>query len=199
MQHPYLFMMQHDMQLVFWISYCTWILMEVWIFARDARRASGEKKDRGSVFVIIVLITIGISTAFTAPHIWRWAHIDLPPLPVFWTAIALMWAGVVLRTWSVLTLGRHFRTSVRILDDHKLITSGPYRILRHPAYTGGTLTLIGLGLAFGNWISLAATTSAILLAYGVRILVEEAALKGEFGEAWAAHKKRTWALIPLVW
>lgn len=195
----YLFTMNSQTQTAFWVSYWAWALMEIWIFSRDRRKASGEKKDRGSVFVLIVLITLGISTAFMAPHVWRFARIMAPPEPVFWTAIGLMWAGIVLRMWAVLTLGRHFRTAVRILDDHQLVTSGPYRVLRHPSYTGGVMTLMGLGLAFGNWLSFAAATGCILIGYSVRIRIEEHALKAQFGEAWTAHQKRTWAIVPFVW
>jgi protein-S-isoprenylcysteine O-methyltransferase len=199
MQYVYLYLANTQWYAAFWISYWAWILMEIWIFSRDRKKAAGQKKDRGSVFFIGLLISAGNTAMFLAPHLWRWARIDLPPEPLFWTAIGLAWTGILLRVWSVLTLGRHFRTVVHILDDHKLVTSGPYRVLRHPSYTGGLMTLMGIGMAFGNWISLAAATGSIFIGYGVRILIEEAALKKHFGEAWAAHKKRTWAFIPFVW
>lgn len=187
------------MRLAFWISYWSWIAMEVWIFSRDRKKGSGEKKDRGSIFVIFASITAGITLAFAAPHLWPWAKIALPRAATMGTAVVMIWSGIALRIWSVQTLGKHFRTSVRILDDHKLVTHGPYRFLRHPSYTGGLITITGVGLAFGNWISLAAAFFGALLAYGVRILVEEAALKGAFGEAYQAHAKRTWAVLPGVW
>ncbi len=189
----------HLLRLAFWISYWAWIAMEVWIFSRDLKKGSGEKKDRGSIFVIFAGIGGGITLAFWAPHLWPWAHIALPYEPLFWTAFAMMWAGIVLRLWAVFTLGKHFRTSVRILDEHRLITHGPYRWLRHPSYTGGLLTITGVGLAFGNWISLAAAFCGALLGYGLRILVEEAALRVAFGAKFDAHAKRTWAVLPGVW
>jgi len=183
----------------FWVSYWAWILMEIWIFSRDLRRAPGERRDRGSFFLIMVTIGGGVTAAFYAPHLYPWARIALPQPQVFWSAIVLMWAGIGLRVWSVLTLGRHFRIAVRILDDHRLVTRGPYRVLRHPSYTGGILTVTGLGLALGNWISLAVAFTGIFIGYGVRIVVEEAALAARFGAAFDAHKKRTWAVIPPVW
>lgn len=189
----------HAVRLAFWVSYWAWILMEVWIFSRDMKKGSGEKKDRGSIFGIFAGIGGGVTLAFWAPHLWPWAAMPLPYDAIFWTAIAMMWIGIVFRLWSVLTLGKHFRTSVRILDEHKLVTHGPYRFLRHPSYTGGLITITGLGLAFGNWFSLAATFFGALLGYGLRIVVEEAALRGAFGEAYQAHAKRTWAVLPGVW
>lgn len=195
----YLFDMEPLTRGVFWASYIAWFLIEFWIFRRDRRTAKGEQKDRGSFFVIVLMVFIGITVAFNAPYLWRWARIELPPGSVFWTAICLIWSGMILRSWAVITLGRHFRTSVRILDEHKLVTSGPYRVLRHPAYTGGLLTLSGIGLAFGNWISFAAPFFGLLLAYAVRIAVEKSALRARFGAEFEAHRKRTWSIIPLVW
>ncbi len=190
---------QQSATTIFWVSYCAWIAMEVWIFSRDRRAASGQKRDRGSFFFIVLSISIGMTFAFMAPHLWPWAKMNLPALPRFWTAITMIWGGIFLRIWAVLTLGRHFRTSVRILDDHKLVTHGPYRFLRHPSYTGGLITVAGIGLALANWISLAAAFGGIFIGYSVRILVEEKALREHFGEAFEAHRKRTWAVIPFVW
>lgn len=189
---------RHLMQTAFTVSYAAWILMEVWIFSRDLKKGSGQKKDRGSFILICVLISAGITMAFWAPHLWPTARIPFR-IPVFWTAMAMIWAGIALRIWAVLTLGKHFRTSVRILDDHKLVTSGPYRVLRHPSYTGGLITVFGVGLAFGNWISLAAAFGGIFISYCVRIAVEEAALRNHFGAEFDAHAKRTWAVLPGVW
>jgi protein-S-isoprenylcysteine O-methyltransferase len=120
-------------------------------------------------------------------------------MPVFQIAMAMMWIGMALRLWAVLTLGRHFRTAVRILDDHKLVTRGPYRVLRHPSYTGDLLTVSGIGLAMGNWLSLAVIFGCVFLAYALRILIEEAALRARFGDEFKAYRKRTWAVIPPVW
>jgi protein-S-isoprenylcysteine O-methyltransferase len=180
----------------FLISYFAWILMEIWIFSRDLRAAPGERKDRGSVFVITGAISAGQILAFYAPHYWPWARIGLP---VFWPGVVLVWTGIALRVWAVLTLGRHFRTAVRILDGHQLVTHGPYRVLRHPSYTGGLMTVAGIGLMLGNWLSFAAAFGGIFVGYAVRILIEEAALTAHFGDAFAAHKKRTWAVLPPLW
>jgi protein-S-isoprenylcysteine O-methyltransferase len=183
----------------FWISYWAWIAMEIWIFSRDLRKAPGERKDRGSFWLIMVTIGGGITGAFFAAFTLPWARIELPVAPVFWFAIGLMWAGIVLRIWAVATLGRHFRIAVRILDDHKLITHGPYRFLRHPSYTGGLMTVFGMGLALFNWVSLALAFGGIFTGYAVRIRIEEAALRERFGEAFEEHKKRTFAVLPPVW
>jgi len=111
----------------------------------------------------------------------------------------IYWSGIALYVWCVRTLGTSFRTSVQLLDGQRLVTRGPYRVLRHPAYTGGILIFAGTGLAIGNWLSFAAATLAAVIGYGFRIRVEERALKERFGAEFEANRRRTWAVIPLVW
>ncbi len=105
----------------------------------------------------------------------------------------------MLRLWAVITLGRFFRATVFIHEDHQLVASGPYRLLRHPAYAGALLTFSGIGLAMGNWISLAAAIGFPVTAYTWRITIEEKALGTRFGEAFENRRRQTWALIPFVW
>ena len=199
MPHFVLYAMDPQTRQTFWISYAAWCLLELWVFVRDRRAASGKGKDYGTVFVNVVMVTAGNVVAFMAPFLWPWARIALSPLPVFYTAVALMWLGMVLRLCAVLTLGRHFRAAVRILDDHKLVTKGPYKVLRHPSYTGDLVTVSGIGLAMGNWLSLAGIFGCVFAAYVLRILVEEAALRARFGDEFKAYRKRTWAFIPPLW
>jgi len=184
---------------IFWISYCAWIAFEIWVFTRDRRVARGEKRDGGSIVAIFVFITLSITAAFMAPYIAPFARIGLRPELVFYGAMTLFWFGIVFRLWAILTLGRFFRTKVFVLEDHRLVTGGPYRVLRHPAYCGAILTITGLGLAMGNWLSALGAFVCMLLAYAWRIHVEEKALRARFGAAFDKHRRRTWALIPFVW
>ncbi|MGA7675651.1 MAG: isoprenylcysteine carboxylmethyltransferase family protein [Rhizomicrobium sp.] len=185
--------------LIFSVSYAAWIGFEFWVFSRDRRAARGERADRGSRSAIFVFITLGITLAFVGPNLVPLARIALPPAPVFYVAIGLFWAGIVLRLWAILTLGRFFRTAVLVLEEHRLVTTGPYRLLRHPAYSGGLLTIAGLGLAMGNWVSALGAPLCVLIAYAWRIYVEEKALRARFGAAFEEHRRRTWAVMPFVW
>lgn len=185
---------------VFWSSWAGWVLTELWVFSRDQRVASGENRDAGSRAPLVMFIVLGACLAFflagRGGDGWRIAG---PPAVVFWTGVALIWAGVALRVWAVLTLGRFFRTVVMLQDEHQLVTRGPYRILRNPAYTGTLTTLLGLGVALGSWPSALAAAGGALLGYALRIPVEERALKSRFGDAYALWARRTWALIPPIW
>jgi protein-S-isoprenylcysteine O-methyltransferase len=184
---------------VFWLSFGATLALEYWISARDRATARGEYKDRGSIFIVVAMVWLGLFAAYFAPYVARWARIALPPAPMFWSAIALIWAGIALRIWSVLTLGKFYRLQVFILAGHQLVTSGPYRLVRHPSYAGGLLTVTGIGLAMGNWLSVAVAFLCLFVGYAMRIVIEEQALRAHFGTAFEAYKRHTWALIPLLW
>jgi protein-S-isoprenylcysteine O-methyltransferase Ste14 len=195
----YLFFANPVWTAVFAVTYAAFFGVSMWAAGRERNLAKGENRDRGSKIIVTVFTFLGMGAAFVLPWYAPQARIALPPLPVFATAIAMVWLGVAVYTWAVRTLGTSFRTSVTLLDGQRLITKGPYRILRHPAYTGGILILSGIGLAIGNWLSFATMSSAAVIAYGVRIRVEEAALRERFGAEFDANRNRTWAVIPLVW
>ena len=184
---------------VFWLSYCAWIALEIWVFSRDRRAASGEKRDRGSLYVVIIAIILALVTAFNAPRAVPFAQIPVLRLLMLRCGITMIWLGIALRLWAVLTLGRFFRTSVFVLDEHRLVTEGPYRLLRHPAYSGTLLTLTGIGVCMGNWVSILGTLLCGLIGYGWRITVEERALRERFGASFQENSKQTWAIIPFVW
>ena len=113
--------------------------------------------------------------------------------------MAVVGAGILLYRWAALTLGAFFRTQVTLLDGQRLVMRGPYRLLRHPAYSGGILVYAGIGLAIGNWLSAIAMPLSLIVAYSRRIRVEEAALRERFGAEFEANHARTWAIIPFVW
>lgn len=184
---------------VFWASFACLVVQEMWVFARDRREAKGERRDRGSLQAIIVLQNLGFFSCFVIPYLTGRGVIPIRSDILFWIAIAILWCGLLLRNWSIRTLGRFFRATVVIQDDHRLITTGPYRYLRNPSYTGAILMFVGIGVAQGNAFSLLAILLGGLLGYGVRIRAEDAALRSRFGETYDAYRRRSWALIPPIW
>jgi protein-S-isoprenylcysteine O-methyltransferase len=184
---------------IFWASYLTWAAFELWVASRDRRAAKGDRQDRGSLFFLVAMIVAGIFTMFSAPAYVPRLHIVLPGPALFIVALVLIWGGMVFRLWAIRTLGHFFRTTVLLHDGHRLVSEGPYRLLRHPAYAGSLITIIGFGLFLNNWVSLLGALGFILIGYGYRIQVEEKALGTRFGETFRAQQARSWALIPYVW
>jgi protein-S-isoprenylcysteine O-methyltransferase len=115
------------------------------------------------------------------------------------TGVAIYVAGLGLRLWSMRTLRRAFSYDLKVADDQALVTSGPYRVLRHPSYTGLILWSAGCAVwnpsVAGLVLMLLATVPQIVH----RIRVEEKILAGHFGARWSEHARRTWRLVPGVW
>jgi len=178
--------------------YCTivlWMVIEV----RQAlnRRANAANIDRNSLMVLRVCIVVGVLLSLLALRVTVTA-IGLSPVMLA-VGLGLMWAGIGLRWWSFRTLGRYFTFSVMTSADQPVIMSGPYRLLRHPSYAGMALSLVGVGVTFGNWLSVAALVVFAMIGFLYRIRVEEEALFAALGDTYAAYASQRKRIIPFVW
>ncbi|HUZ20812.1 MAG TPA: isoprenylcysteine carboxylmethyltransferase family protein [Acidimicrobiales bacterium] len=162
------------------------------------RRAEATKKDGGSLIVLRVCLIPAIALLVLSPRIASAAEIR-PPLVSAVVGIALFSAGEALRVWSKVALGRYFTYTVMTSSDQPVITSGPYRSLRHPSYTGILLIAIGAGAVWGNWLGLGALTLMTLIGLTYRIHVEEKALLDELGDRYRSYAEHHKRLIPFVW
>ena len=117
--------------------------------------------------------------------------------PISWAAFGLMIAGLVLRTWSVLVLGKFFTWNVEVQPDQKLIQSGPYRLIRHPSYTGALLTFLAGICLLRSWVVAALSAIALPFAFWRRIRHEERLLGETFPE-YEQYARRTGALTPRI-
>jgi protein-S-isoprenylcysteine O-methyltransferase Ste14 len=109
------------------------------------------------------------------------------------------WAGTLLRWWSFVTLGRYFTVVVQTSADQPVIDRGPYRVLRHPSYTGLILMFAGVGLMIGNWVSAAGAVILILIALIHRLRIEERALNAALGDRYREFAASRARLVPYVW
>lgn len=195
----YLFL-EHPLWIAVFVATCVAFMFSTsWVHRRERAWAGGENRDRGSRALIYAMSALAQIIELAGPYLMPGARINLDHTSVFVVAIAFLWIGIVLYPWAAITLGRNFRTAVQLLDGQTLITRGPYRIVRHPAYAAGFAMFTGFGLAVGNWLSLLGGLAAAFVAYAWRIHVEELALADRFGAEFAAQKKKTWAVIPLLW
>ncbi len=113
--------------------------------------------------------------------------------------IIFVFAGIIFRFWSIQTLGKFFRTTIMIQKDHTIIQSGPYKYLRHPSYSGIMISLTGIGIATGNWISFILMEIIVFWGLNQRIVVEEMELKKVFGEDYTKYIKQTKKLLPFIY
>jgi protein-S-isoprenylcysteine O-methyltransferase Ste14 len=119
-------------------------------------------------------------------------------LPVA-AGLAVFALGLVLRAWAFHELGRFFKFTVVVQPDHEVVDTGPYRVIRHPSYTGLLTAELGLGIALGTWLSIPACVLPPLIAFCVRLLTEEQVLARELGAPYRSYMARTKRLIPGIW
>ena len=147
--------------------------------------------------LVIASVVVAINLGFRA------AHLHSTVLGGGWAPVAVglgvLAAGAALRIWAILALGRFFKFVVVIQDGHRVVTSGPYRLLRHPSYSGGLAGLLGVGIALDSWLSLLAVVFIPLFAVLVRIHVEEAKLAAALGPEYTLYASHTRRLVPGLW
>ena len=149
-------------------------------------------QDRSSFRIIQAAGLVAIATAL----IFRYLNWTIAPSAIQYIGLLLIPTGLAIREWAIIKLGRFFARTVQIEPGHRLITDGPYRWLRHPAYTGMVLIYLGIALALGTWLGGVVTLGVMLAATLYRIRVEEQVLIQVFGNEYREYMKRTWRLFP---
>ncbi len=114
-------------------------------------------------------------------------------------AAALLIAGMAIRWYSIYYLGKQFTVNVAIIEGHRLVTTGPYRLIRHPSYTGLLLMFLGLGIHFNHVVGILALTLPVMWAILNRIRIEEAAMSAFFGIEYKLYREQTRRLIPYIY
>jgi protein-S-isoprenylcysteine O-methyltransferase Ste14 len=170
------------------VTLACWAVFELGVRVWEvAQGRGGGTHDRGSRVAIAVSLGVAIGVAAAVSSSERTG------------GAVVMWLGLAVRVWAVVTLGRAFRTTVEVDPGQAVVTRGPYRWVRHPSYLGLLLIVAGFGVAAGSWTALAVCVVVPLPALVYRIRVEEAELTRVLGEPYRAYRSRTARLIPGLW
>jgi protein-S-isoprenylcysteine O-methyltransferase len=192
MRNPFYFV-SAEARAAFAVLFAVYWISETMIARRMRAGQQDHTDDRGSLALLGLVLTVA----------W-WASVALAWIPVgsfasptvFLAGLLVMATGQLLRWWSVATLGRLFTVNVAIRTDHHLVESGPYRYVRHPAYTAILLFHLGAGLCLGNVLSLTALVVPLAAALLRRIRVEEEVLMSGLGQSYREYARRTKRLVP---
>ncbi|MGD1276842.1 MAG: isoprenylcysteine carboxylmethyltransferase family protein [Tepidisphaeraceae bacterium] len=115
----------------------------------------------------------------------------------FWIGSAVTAGGLLLGVWARRHLGRNWSQAVTVKEDHELVTSGPYALVRHPIYTGLLLAFLGSAVARGEWCGLLAV-ALVFVALWRKLRLEEKWMSEQFGKSYEAYSRRVAALVPYV-
>ena len=183
---------------LFAIALVAWTASEVYggaIVPLVHRRGSVSlRREKGSLLLYYLGIAIFLAVVAILPDEASGAL----PTYLFYVGVSLMFAGIILRQWAIASLGRSFSFTVAVSRGQRIVDKGPYRSVRHPAYTGIAATLVGFGLALQSWQVVALSGAVFLPILAYRIRVEELLLKDYFGEEYSTYMRRTKRLIPFL-
>jgi protein-S-isoprenylcysteine O-methyltransferase Ste14 len=170
-------------------------IMTVVAILSPVNLSSGEREDPTSRALLVPATIVLLFLAWLMPFMDRRDLWTIDGDVARWTGVALLLVGGVLRIWPMFVLGRRFSGLVAIQPGHELVTTGPYRHIRHPSYLGMMLGLVAWALVFRSSVGLVAAILGIppLL---LRIDSEEELLASHFGAAHAEYRRRTWRLLP---
>ena len=177
------------------IIWCLIILSERLVIKKHDNIQVKEKKDKGTYFLVYftVLFSISISFILSSEEITR-----LPYL-IFYIGIGFVIIGILVREYSFYTLGSFFSFEIKVFEGHKLIDKGPYKFIRHPAYSGLVLSIIGISLCVRSLIAVLIVMIMCFIAVGLRIKFEENLLFIKFGQDFVNYKKKTKKVIPFIY
>ena len=115
----------------------------------------------------------------------------------FFLGLVLTTLGIAFTIWARVVIASNWSANVTIKEGHELVTSGPYRLVRHPIYTGLLLALAGTAIAFGTLGALL-SLPLFLVGFWLKLRIEERFMRHQFGAAYDAYAARTKALIPFL-
>jgi protein-S-isoprenylcysteine O-methyltransferase len=162
------------------------------------RRSRAGDADAGSLRLIWIVILCSLVASIVISELLPSAA--LPFARQFYPVGVLCFAaGIALRWYAIAHLGRFFTVDVVVVSGQHVVNTGPYRYLRHPAYSGALLAFLGFGLCFGNVLSLLVLMLPITMVFLRRIRIEEAALMQALGEPYRSYMLRTSRLIPWLY
>jgi protein-S-isoprenylcysteine O-methyltransferase Ste14 len=184
-------------QLIRW-AWCA--MFAVWLIGALTTKRAVRRYSRFSRIVETVVLIVAYVLIFD-PNL-NAGFLDARVVPATPPArilgVALTFAGLLFAIWARFRLGRNWSGAITIKQDHELIRTGPYRMVRHPIYSGLLLGLLGTAIAFGQVRDFIAVLLAAV-AWRLKSLVEEQYMTEQFGDEYTNYKRDVKALVPFIW
>jgi protein-S-isoprenylcysteine O-methyltransferase Ste14 len=179
----------------------TWAIFAiVWIIGAFTSKRSVRRQSWASRFGMVGLAILEYLLLLWAVSYFGFAYRRfLPDSAIYlWIGLFMTVAGVMLAIWARATLGRNWSGIVTVKQNHKLIRTGPYALVRHPIYTGVTFAVFGTAIFDGEIRSIVLIV-AMLSVFIHKMKIEEQFMTEQFGSEYASYQQKTKALVPFLW
>jgi protein-S-isoprenylcysteine O-methyltransferase Ste14 len=180
---------------VFWVAFWSYWFLSAW------RTRSPVKRRQSSRFIflpLLVLILIWLVLVQFLDSGFLLLEIVPDTIGVALAGVCITLIGLGFAIWARVHLGTNWSSQPAIRVEHKLVRTGPYKIVRNPIYTGILFGFVGTALVINQmWAVLAILI--ILTTFLVKIRMEEKVLREEFGDDFIQYKREVKAFIPFIW
>jgi protein-S-isoprenylcysteine O-methyltransferase Ste14 len=182
---------------VVWIAFLLYWQI-IWAKTADAKTTQRLEPAASRILrALAFLIVIVLLSTTRIPLPWLYLQLWPAGLWPFWIGAAVTVAGLLFAVWAREHLGRNWSRSVTIKQDHELITTGPYAVVRHPIYTGSLAAFLGTAIALSQ-VRGAIAFVLIFLVFWAKLRMEEEWMRSQFGETYATYAHQTAALVPYL-
>jgi len=179
------------------------VIVFFFVVQRFLRRSEGAKSLRGGPYDRGNMILVGSATGIGLWLPLMMVFLGAAAFPISLvggvSALAVMVLGVGIRVWAAMTLGRYYTTTLMTSEGQKVVTSGPYAIVRHPGYLGEIMIWTGFAVVSSNLLLFFLLPTMFVAVYLYRISAEERMLVRELGDDYVRYQHRTRRLIPSVY
>ncbi len=180
------------------VMLCWLVFAGVFVLRKKSRSGPAQKRDQSSLagiaIQIMAFLTVWVARRPISSDLLKFGRVVEAMLAV--VAIGLAIGSVWMTLAAVLALNRQWSLSARLVEGHKLITTGPYRLVRHPIYTGMLGLMLATALALSHWIFILPATAVFVVGALIRIRSEEKLLHKTFGAEFEAYAQQVPMLIP---
>jgi len=189
---------KEDDRTIYSILNCDNFFVMDFIIRKDVKATSIRKtKDDNNSTKFIVLAFFITLTSAELLNYYKVGKLDNPTIAKI--ALVFMFLGLIIRIYSMLKLKNSYTRTLLTTEQQKLISTGLYKIIRHPGYLGTILIWAFFGFAIKNYIVAIIGISLTFIAYSYRIKNEEKMLLHQFGQQYKDYQKRTWKIVPHIW
>lgn len=182
------------------VAYLWTALSIVWLVSALMAKRSVQRQTIASRLQQSILVTTAFYLLFghgLGPHWLRQRVLPGSNIALLWAGLILTATGVAFAILARFWIGRNWSGTITIKEQHELIQSGPYCIVRHPIYTGLLLAYLSTAVVHGELRGFVGFF-LLLLGFGLKLRMEETFMVQQFGNAYLDYKRRVKALVPFV-